>query len=66
MDTLDLMAGSGWVAGLLAAAPPDSTAKFRQRRGNGHGGGLGAGEALRQARGDMADSAMGTTPAQRH
>jgi hypothetical protein len=35
------MAGSCWVAGLLAVAPPDSVAKFCRRRGHGHGGALG-------------------------
>jgi hypothetical protein len=35
------MAGSGWVAGLVAAASPDSTVKFHQWRGHDHGEGLG-------------------------
>jgi hypothetical protein len=41
MDARDLMVGSAWVAGLLAAAWLDSAAKFRQRREHGHGEGLG-------------------------
>jgi hypothetical protein len=35
------MAGSGWVAGLLAATSLDSAARFRQGQGHGHGEGLG-------------------------
>jgi hypothetical protein len=35
------MAGSGWVASLLVAAPPDSAAKFCKRRGHSHDEGLG-------------------------
>jgi hypothetical protein len=52
----------GWVAGLLAAAPPDTMVKFCWRRGHDHGEGLGHW----RARGDTADSDVGTTPAQRH
>jgi hypothetical protein len=34
------MAGSGWVAGLLVVAAPDSVAKLPRRRGHDHNEGL--------------------------
>jgi hypothetical protein len=48
-----MMASSDGVAGLPVAAPPDFVADVRRER-------------LRRDRGDMADSVVGTTQAQRH
>jgi hypothetical protein len=52
IDAWDLTMSLGWVASLLATAPPDTMVKFCWRRGHDHGEGLGHW----RARGDTADS----------
>jgi hypothetical protein len=58
------MASSGWVAGLLVAAPHDSAAETRRRRG--HDDMSRALERAQESLGDTTDSTVGTTPAWRH
>jgi hypothetical protein len=60
------MADSGWVVGLLVAAPPDSVVRFFGGEGTTMARVYDIGKGLRRVWGDTADTVEGTTPAQGH
>jgi hypothetical protein len=55
--------GSPW---LPVAAPPDYMEELHRRRGHGYAGALGHREGLGWVWGNMENTAVGTTPVQRH